>query len=110
MGLFGAVSYSVSERKKEFGIRVALGARRWELLKMVLLQTVRITGVGIVIGVLLGVGVTIVARSQFYGIRSVEWIVLIPVAAAMLGVSLFVAYVSARPWITVDPMEAVRHS
>src|SRR6266850_574510 len=110
LGLFGAISYSVSERKKEFGIRVALGARRRELMKMILRQTFWITGAGIALGMSLGVVATILLRSQFYGISPVELTVLLPVSAAMEAVSLLVAYMSARPWITIDPMEAVRHA
>ena len=85
VGLFGAISYSVSERKKELGIRVALGARPGQLLEMVLRQTLAITGVGTAIGILLGVGATVLLRSQFYGVSAVEWTVLVPVAAAMLA-------------------------
>jgi hypothetical protein len=58
----------------------------------------------------LGVVATIVLRSQFCGISPVEWTVLLPVSAAMEAVSLLVAYVSAQRWITIDPMEAVRHA
>jgi putative ABC transport system permease protein len=110
IGLFGAISYSVSERKKELGIRVALGARSGQLLQMILRQTLLVGGAGIVIGLLLGVGVTMALQSQFYRVSAVEWTVLVPVAAGMLGVSLLVAYLSARPWLTVNPMEAVRHA
>ncbi len=110
IGLFGAISYSVSERKRELGIRVALGARQGQLLKMILRQTLLVGGTGIVIGLLLGVGVTVALQSQFYRVSVVEWTVLVPVAAGMLGISLLVAYFSARPWIRVNPMEAVRHS
>jgi predicted permease len=110
IGLFGAISYSVSERKKELGIRVALGALPWQLLKMVLRQTMFVAGAGVAIGILLGVGATILFRSQLYGISAVEWTVLLPVGGAMLLLSLLVAYFSARPWITADPMEAVRHA
>jgi predicted permease len=110
IGLFGAISYSVRERKKELGIRVALGARPWQLLKMVLRQTMLVAGVGVAIGTLLGVGATVLFRSQLYGISAVEWTVLLPVGAAMLALSLLVAYFSARPWIRIDPMEAVRHA
>jgi ABC-type antimicrobial peptide transport system permease subunit len=49
-------------------------------------------------------------RSQFYEVSAVEWTVLAPVSAAMLAVALIVAYLSARPWITINPMEAVRHA
>jgi macrolide transport system ATP-binding/permease protein len=108
LGLFGAVSYSVSERKKELGLRVALGAQSWELLKMILRQTLRTAGTGVGIGIVLGVAATILFRSQFHGITAIEWTVLVPVAIAMLAVSLLVAYLSARPWLTTDPMEAVR--
>ena len=110
IGMFGAVSYSVSERKKELGIRVALGARPAQLLKMVLGQTMIISGVGVALGSLLGIGGAIVFRDQLYGISAVEWIVLLPVGAAMLVLSLAIAYLSARPWITINPMEAVRHA
>ena len=110
VGLFGAISYSVSERKKELGIRVALGARPGQLLKMVLRQTLLITGAGTAIGIVLGVGVTMLLRSQFYGVSAVEWTVLAPVTVAMLAVSALVAWLCARSWITIDPMEAVRHA
>ncbi|MBZ5633680.1 MAG: ABC transporter permease [Acidobacteriia bacterium] len=110
VGLFGAISYSVSERKKELGIRVALGARPGQLLKMVLRETLSVTGAGIAIGILFGVGATVLLRSQFYGVSAVEWTVLVPVAAAMLAISALVAYLCARSWITIDPMEAVRHA
>ncbi len=110
VGLFGAISYSVSERKKELGIRVALGARPWQLMKMIFRQTLLVAGAGTAVGLVLGVAATILLRAQFFGIGNVELSVLIPVGAAMLSVSLAVAYVSARRWITVDPMEAVRHA
>jgi predicted permease len=110
IGLFGAISYSVSERKKELGIRVALGASPWQLLQMVMRQTVFIAGAGVAIGIVLGIGGTILFRSQFYGIGAVEWTVLLPVGAAMLALSVLVAYFSARPWIRINPMEAVRHA
>ena len=110
VGLFGAISYSVSERRKELGIRVALGARPGQLLEMVLRQTLSITGAGIAIGILLGVAATVLLRSLFYGVSAVEWTVLVPVAAAMLAISVSVAYLCARSWIMLDPMEAVRHA
>jgi putative ABC transport system permease protein len=110
VGLFGAISYSVSERRKELGIRVALGARPGQLLEMVLRQTLFITGAGTAIGIVLGVGITVLLRSQFYGVSAVEWTVLVPVTLAMLALSALVAYLCARSWITIDPMEAVRHA
>ena len=110
LGLFGAISYSVSERKKELGIRVALGASSRDLIKMVLHQTLRTVGIGVAIGIAFGVPATVLLRSQFYGVSPLEWTVILPVSAGMTGVSLLVAYLSARPWIKVDAMEAVRHA
>jgi len=77
---------------------------------MVLRQTLVIAGTGVAIGILLGVGATMLLRRQFYDVAAVEWTVLVPVGIAMLAVALLVAYVSARPWITINPMEAVRHA
>ena len=77
---------------------------------MVLSQTIFVAGAGVALGTLLGVGATVLFRSQLYGISAVEWPVLLPVAAAMLALSLLVAYFSALPWIRIDPMEAIRHS
>ncbi len=110
IGLLGAVSYSVGERKKEFGIRVALGARPGQLLGMVLRQTAMVAGAGIAVGLLLGIAVTVALRSQFYRVGAIEWTVLLPVSMAMMALSLAMAYLSARPWLKVDPMEAVRHA
>lgn len=110
VGLFGAISYSVSERRKDLGIRVALGARPAHLLKMIFRETLIVTGTGTAIGIALGIATTLLLRSEFFGIDAVELSVLVPVAAAMLSVSLAVAYLSARPWIKVDAMEAIRHT
>jgi predicted permease len=110
VGLFGAISYSVSARKKELGLRIALGAQPLQLLKMIFRETLSVAGTGTMIGIAFGVAVTVVARSHFYRIGVIEWSVLIPVGATMLAVSLAIAYVSARPWLRVEPMEAVRHA
>jgi predicted permease len=110
IGLLGAISYSVGERKRELGIRVALGARPGQLLKMVLRQTALITGVGILIGILFGIAATVVLQSQLYRIGAMEWTVLLPVALGMFALSLLVAYFAVRPWLLIDPMDAVRHA
>ena len=110
MGLFGSISYSVSERKKELGIRVALGARPGQLLKMVVRETLIIAGSGVALGLLAGIAGTALVRSYLFGIGPLEWIVLGPVALGMLGVAMLVACISARPWIDLNPMEAVRHA
>jgi predicted permease len=109
VGLYGAVFYSVSERTREMGIRVALGAEQWDLWKLILRQTCTITAIGIFIGIAGGVGGAILAQSLLYGIQPVEVIVFLGVAAGMIAVTLITAYSAARPWMRVDPMKSVRH-
>jgi putative ABC transport system permease protein len=110
VGLFAAVSYSVRERKKELGIRIALGAGPGRLLRLLLGETASVAGAGIGIGIALGIAATAGFRSLFYGIGVVDWMVLIPVAAAMLAVCLAVAAISARPWLHIDAMDTIRHA
>jgi len=69
-----------------------------------------VTGAGTAIGIVLGVTATMLLHSLFYGVSAVEWTVLVPVTLAMLAISALVAYICARSWITIDPMEAVRHA
>jgi predicted permease len=109
-GLYGAIFYSVNERKKEIGIRVALGAQPFSLIKLFLRPTAMISGVGVSVGLFLGIAATILLRSQFYEIRAVELHVLVPVGFAMAVISTAIAYVAARPWIKVNPLEAIRHT
>ncbi|MGB9402078.1 MAG: ADOP family duplicated permease [Candidatus Acidiferrales bacterium] len=110
LGLYGAIFYSVNERRKEIGIRVALGAQASDLMKMILGQAAIIAGAGVLAGLLLGAGATVAFRTQFYGISAIEMHVLIPVALTMVLISMAVAYAAARPWIGISPMDAVRHT
>jgi hypothetical protein len=109
VGLYGAVFYSVSERTREMGIRVVLGAEPWDLWKLILRQTGAVTAIGVCLGIGGGIGATLLVRSQLYGIRPVEWLVLFGVAVAMAAMAFVTAYAAARPWMRVDPMKSVRH-
>jgi len=108
-GLYGAVFYSVSERTREMGIRVALGAQSWDLWRLILLQTSTITLIGICVGIAGGIGASTLARSLLYQIQPVEWLVVVGVGFVMLAMTLVTAYSAARPWMRVDPMQSVRH-
>jgi macrolide transport system ATP-binding/permease protein len=110
VGLYGAVFYSVSERKKELGIRVALGAARRDLWIMILRQTSVATATGVCLGILGGVIAGTLVRSQLYGIHPVEWSVFLAVGLTMGVLTVLTAYSAARPWIRADPMESVRHA
>jgi putative ABC transport system permease protein len=110
VGLYGAVFYSVSERKKELGIRVALGAAPRDLWKMILRQTIAVTATGVCLGIVGGVIAGAIVRSQLYGIRSVEWTVFLAVGLTMGAMTVLTAYSAARPWMHADPLESVRHA
>lgn len=110
VGLYGSVFYSVSERKKELGIRVALGAAPRDLWRMILRQTSIVTATGVCLGIIGGIIASALVRSQLYGVRPVEWTVFVAVGLAMGAMTLLTAYSAARPWMQADPMESVRHS
>jgi putative ABC transport system permease protein len=110
LGLYGAIFYSVNERRKEIGIRLALGANASHLIEMFLRQTAAIATAGVAAGLILGIIATRAFKSQFFQIRTVELTVLIPVAAAMMLSALLTCYAAARPWIAMNPLDAVRHN
>lgn len=110
LGLFGAVSYSVGERKRELGIRVALGALPWHLLRMVLRNTLGVAGCGTVIGTALGMLATIALRSQFYGLSRVEWLPIAGGTAGMLAIAGIIGCLAAWRATHLDPMEVLRHN
>ena len=109
VGLYGAVFYSVSEQKKELGIRAALGASPRHLWTMILQQTSVVTATGVSLGILGGVLASTLVRSLLYGIRPVEWTVFLAVAVTMASMTALTTYSAARPWVRTDPMESVRH-
>jgi putative ABC transport system permease protein len=108
VGLYGVMSYSVSQRTREIGVRMALGARRSDVVRLILGQGLRLTLMGMGIGVVGSLTVTWVLRSVLYGISATDPISFLAVAAALTIVALAASYVPAR-WATrVDPMEALR--
>ncbi len=109
VGLYGAISYSVRERRRELGIRIALGARPAQVMELVFRRTIAIAGGGVLLGLGLGVAAGAIFRSEFYALHTVEWRVLAPVGIGMAAVSLAIAYAAARKWTRMNPMDAVRH-
>ena len=108
VGLYGAVSYAVIDRTQEIGIRLALGAQRREILRMVLRQGVRWTAVGIVIG-LAAAFVTLRTMERFlYGVEPTDASTFGAVAAALFLVAMLACYVPARRATRVDPLIAMR--
>jgi predicted permease len=108
VGLYGVMSYSVVQRAREIGVRVALGARRSDVVRLVLAHALRLTLWGMGIGVVAAFAVTRVLSNVLYGISPTDPISFLGVGALLTLVSLAAAYMPAR-WATrVDPMLALR--
>ena len=108
VGLYGTVFYSVGQRRKEIGIRVAMGAQPSHVLGMVLRQALLLGGIGAAVGLTVSQLILPIAASAFFGIRPVEAGILAAVGAFSVFVTLVVAFAAARPWTKVSALEILR--
>ena len=109
VGIFGVISYSVSQRTREIGLRMALGARSGDVLAMVLRDGLLLTAIGIVIGVAGALALTRVLSNLLYEISPSDPLTFGGVAALILAVAAAACLIPARRAATVDPMVALRH-
>lgn len=109
IGLYGLVSYEVARRTREIGIRAALGAERRDVLRVVLLQGMRLTLVGAVVGVALALALTRYAKDLLFGVKAADPVTFLAVTALLMAVTLGACYVPARRATQVDPVVALRH-
>jgi putative ABC transport system permease protein len=107
-GLYGVTAYSVSQRTRELGIRVALGARGGTLLRLVLAQGVRLTLIGLAIGTAAALALTRVMEALLFGIGARDPMTFAGVGVLLLGVSLVASLVPAYRATRVDPVVALR--
>jgi putative ABC transport system permease protein len=108
IGIYGVISYSVSQRAHEMGIRMALGASRANLLKLVLGSGARMALLGAVIGIMGSLLLMRVLSSQLYAIKPNDPATLIVAALLLVAVALLASYIPARRASRVDPMVALR--
>ncbi len=109
IGLYGLISYSVLRRTREIGIRLALGAQREDILRLILRQGVIATMVGVGIGLVAGLASVRVLASLLYGINASDWIIFAAVAVFLAAIAITASYVPARRATQVDPMVALRN-
>src|SRR5262249_28475087 len=109
IGIYGVISYSVSQRTKEIGVRVALGAPRKKVLGLILGQGLRLALLGAAIGLVGSLAFTRVIASELFGVKPADPGTLIGVVLSMLGIALLAAYLPARRATRVDPVIALRH-
>jgi len=109
VGIYGVMSYSVNERTHEFGIRLALGAQESDILGLVGRLMLKLTCIGIVLGVALGMGVLRLISTFLYGVKPTDPLTYGAVAVFLAGIAVVACYLPARRAIKVDPLVALRY-
>jgi ABC-type antimicrobial peptide transport system permease subunit len=107
-GVYGVISYAVGQRMHEFGMRMALGANRWDVIRLVLGQGVRLAAVGVALGLLGGAALAQALGTLLYEVKRLDPPTFAAVAALGLGVAALACYVPARRATSADPMRALR--
>ena len=108
VGIYGVISYVVSQRTREIGVRMALGADRRDVSRMVLRQGMILAGIGVVVGLVAAVGLTRLMSSLLYGVEPTDPVTLGVVAALLTAVALVASYLPALRASRTDPLEALR--
>ncbi|HYA64587.1 MAG TPA: ABC transporter permease [Candidatus Sulfotelmatobacter sp.] len=109
IGIYGVVSYLVGQRTHEIGIRIALGARRWEVLRLILFHGAKLAATGILIGLAASVGLTHFMSTMLFGVSATDPLTFLGVAIVLAAVALTACYVPARRATRVDPVVALRY-
>jgi macrolide transport system ATP-binding/permease protein len=109
VGLYGTVSYKVSRLTGEIGIRMALGAQRTWIVRMVLREELLLAGIGLAIGIGVALVMSKFVESFLYGVKPNDPLALALAVMTLLGTALLAGYVPARKASRVDPMTAIRH-
>lgn len=109
LGIYAVLAYSVAQRTQEIGVRIALGARHSDVAELVLAQGLRVTAIGIVLGVVAALGLTHFLQSLLYEVRATDPPTLATVLVLLTGVALAASYLPARRAARVDPVVALRY-
>ena len=108
VGLYGVMSYSVSQRSHEIGIRMALGAAAKQVLRMVLRQSLTMVLIGMLVGLPLALAVNRLLADKLYGVGKLEVLVILAVCLILGGVSFLASFIPARRTTRIHPAVALR--
>jgi len=109
IGIFGVISHSVSQRTREIGIRVALGAQSKDVLKQVLQEGARLAAVGLALGLAGSLAATRLIATLLFGVKPADPLTFAVVAVILTSVTLAASYIPARRATRVDPTVALRY-
>ena len=109
IGIYGVIAYTVAQRTKEIGIRMALGAQKIDMLTMIMRQSFTVIGIGLLVGLLGALGVTRLMSSLLYGVSANDLSIYAIVTIVLSGAALIATYFPARRAMAVDPMVALRY-
>jgi predicted permease len=108
IGTYGIISYSVSQRIPEFGLRMALGAQRWDVLRLVFSQAAKLALAGTVLGIISGLALARVLKSLIYDVSPADPLTFTAVGLAVIAIAIFACYVPAQRATEADPMTTLR--
>ena len=109
IGIYGVISYTVSQRQREIGIRLALGSQGGDVLQMVLRQGAKLALVGVAIGICAAFGLTRLMRNLLFGVTAYDPVTFATVAVLLVLVALLACFIPARRAMLVDPIVALRY-
>jgi predicted permease len=109
IGLYGLISFTVVQRTREIGIRMALGAQQGDILEMVMRQGIRAVLVGVAVGVVAALALTRLMASLLFGVKPTDAMTFAGVAVLLMCVAAAASYIPARRAMRTDPLEALRH-
>jgi putative ABC transport system permease protein len=109
IGVYGVISYSVTQRTREIGIRRALGAGGADVLKLVLKEGLKLSLVGVVIGLIAAFALARLLESLLYGIRAIDPLTFSVTPLLLTAVALTASFIPAARAVKIDPMKALRY-